>query len=87
MNLKDTISMMVSDDYKERFKAEYFQTKIRYIKLSEFIIKYEAGELNFKPSCSLNLLINQKQCMNNYLNALELRAKIENINLDDLLMK
>lgn len=82
MMLKDTITMMISDDYKERFKAEYFQTKIRYIKLSELIIKYEAGTLNFKPSCSLNLLRNQKQCMSNYLTALELRANIENINLE-----
>lgn len=30
MELKDTIEMMTSDDYKERFKAEYYQTKIRY---------------------------------------------------------
>ena len=28
--LKDTIQNMVSEDYKERFKAEYYQTKIRY---------------------------------------------------------
>ena len=29
MELKDTIEMMVSVDYKERFKAEYLQLKIR----------------------------------------------------------
>lgn len=27
MQLKDTRDMMTSMDYKERFKAEYFQTK------------------------------------------------------------
>ena len=29
MELKDTIALMQSDDYKDRFKAEHFQTKIR----------------------------------------------------------
>ena len=33
MELKDTIKMMDNVDYKERFKAEYYQTKIRYEKL------------------------------------------------------
>lgn len=33
MELKDTIPQMTSEDYKERFKAEYYQTKIRYWKL------------------------------------------------------
>ncbi len=27
MELKDTIEMMNSEDYKERFKAEYYQTR------------------------------------------------------------
>ena len=30
MELKDTVALMESDDYKDRFKAEYYQTKIRY---------------------------------------------------------
>ena len=38
MELKDTIEMMNSADYKERFKAEYYQTKIRYEKLKGEII-------------------------------------------------
>ena len=33
MELKDTVEMMGSEDYKERFKAEYCQVKIRYEKL------------------------------------------------------
>ena len=33
MNLNDTVKMMNSANYKERFKAEYWQTKIRYEKL------------------------------------------------------
>ena len=59
MELKDTIDLMNSTDYKERFKAEYLQTKIRYDKLDAMTVKYEAGTLNFTPSCSLELL---KEC-------------------------
>lgn len=41
MELKDTIEMMQSADYKERFKAEYYQTKIRYDKLHKMCLRYE----------------------------------------------
>ena len=33
ITLDDTIILMSSSDYKDRFKAEYWQTKIRYEKL------------------------------------------------------
>ncbi|MBP3328714.1 MAG: hypothetical protein J6L91_07390 [Clostridia bacterium] len=81
MELKDTIEMMNSADYKERFKAEYHQTKIRYEKLHKMVIKYEAGTLNFTPKCSLELLKEQKKYMGCYLYCLEVRAEIEGIEL------
>nr|DAU64947.1 MAG TPA: hypothetical protein [Caudoviricetes sp.] len=81
-DLKDTVAMMNSEDYKERFRAEYFQTKIRYEKLHAMTIKYEAGTLNFTPSCSLELLNEQKRHMGNYLHCLEVRAEIEKIDLN-----
>ena len=81
MELKDTIEMMNSADYKERFRAEYYQTKIRYEKLHKMTVKYEAGTLNFTPTCSLELLKKQKSFMGQYLNCLEVRAEIEGIEL------
>lgn len=81
MKLKDTVELMDSEDYKERFKAEYYQTKIRYEKLHDMTIKYEAGTLDFTPTCSLEILKEQKSCMGNYLRILEIRAEIEKINL------
>ena len=81
MELKDTIEMMQSEDYKERFKAEYLQTKIRYNKLHTMTIKYEAKTLDFTPACSLELLNEQKKYMGLYLHALEVRAEIEGIDL------
>lgn len=81
MELMDTVELMSSADYKDRFKAEYLQTKIRYEKLHKMIVKYEAGTLNFEPACSLDLLRAQMHAMENYLHALELRAEIEKIAL------
>lgn len=81
MELKDTVEMMNSEDYKERFKAEYYQAKIRYDKLDAMTVKYEAGTLNFEPKCSLELLKEQKKYMGNYIRTLRIRAEIEQIEL------
>ena len=81
--LKDTIEMMDSADYKERFRAEYFQTKIRYDKLHTMVTKYEAGTLHFQPTCPIELLKEQKAAMGLYLQALEVRAEMEGIELRD----
>ena len=81
MELKDTIEMMQSDDFKERFRAEYYQTKIRYDKLDAMTVKYEAGTLQFTPNCSLELLKEQKSYMGNYIRCLKIRAEIEGIEL------
>lgn len=81
MELKDTVTMMVSNDYKVRFKAEYQQVKIRYQKLRAMINKYHAGKLNFEPTCPIEKLEDQLYYMNEYMKALEIRAEIENIDL------
>ena len=81
MDFDHTIGMMRSPDYKERFKAEYYQTKIRYEKLHRMVIKAEAGTLGFEPTCSIELLMAQKRHMGEYLRCLEVRAEIEHIDL------
>lgn len=79
--LKDTIEMMTSSDYKERFKAEYYQLKLRYDKLALMITKWDEGTLEFEPSCSRTLLSRQLHHMRMYMIDLETRAKIEGIKL------
>ena len=81
MELKDTNEMMQSADYKERFKAEYHQTKVRYDKLHKMLTKADAGTLDFTPTCPLDLLREQKANMGKYLYCLEVRAEIEGIDL------
>lgn len=91
MELKDTVEMMNSADYKERFKAEYYQTKIRYEKLKAFNNKIEAAERTKygstkhvempKHDCPTDLLKAQQSVMGEYLHLLEVRAVIEEIEL------
>ena len=76
-----TVEGMLSSDYKERFKAEYQQTKIRYDKLHAMLAKADAGKLEFKPTCPLDLLRRQAAAMGQYLYCLEVRAQIEGIDL------
>ena len=81
-NLNDTVNYMNDNDWKKRFIAEYYQTKIRYIRLHNLIVNYEAGTLEFTPNCPLDLLKKQKAAMGKYLYILEVRARLENIELD-----
>lgn len=83
MKLKDTIQMMDNADYKERYKAEYFQLKIRYEKLSAMLDKYKNGKLDFTPTCSYELLFEQLIYMENYMHILEERAMIENVDIEE----
>ena len=91
MEFKDTIEMMMSDDYKERFKAEYYQTKIRYERLKRFNTRIEAAHSSSygnvkrvempKHDCPDDLLRDQQRMMGEYLHILEIRAVIEGIDL------
>ena len=81
IELKDTVAMMGSADYKERFVAEYAQLKIRYNKLYAVLEKYAADKLDFKPTCPIEILYEQLDHMEAYLGVLETRAKYENIQL------
>ena len=81
MELRDTIAMMESKDYKERFRAEYFQVRIRYEKLKKMVDEYESGILPFKPTCALPVFKKQLVQMLLYMLTLEFRAEIEGIDL------
>lgn len=81
MELKETVEMMLSDDYKERFRAEYNQLVIRYNKLKAMLTKWDNGLLNFEPSCNRGLYNFQVRAMADYIAVLESRAQIEGIEL------
>lgn len=78
-DLKDTAEMMTSEDYKERFKAEYAQVCIRYQKLAAMLEKWDKGELNFIPTCPRSTYNMQIAAMTDYIAVLEARAVMEGI--------
>lgn len=81
MNLQDTVDLMTSSNYKDRFKAEYCQTKTRLEKLKDLLKKWDNGTLDFTPSCPRQLLAEQAEHMQKYLDILEARAKIEEVSI------
>jgi len=83
MELRDTVDLMLSDDYKDRFKAEYLQLKIRYEKLKVMLDKWDNDELDFTPTCPREIYDEQIDGMETYLDVLVDRANIEGIDLSD----
>lgn len=82
--LRETAILMNSDDYKERFIAEYRQLNIRYWALNKMVEKWDNGgieALGFTPTCPREMYDDQLLYMLKYMDVLEARAKIENINL------
>ena len=85
MELKDTIKMMQSEDYKERFVAEYEQLKTRKSKLENTISKHDTGTLDFELACPVDILRTQAVYMGLYLDILKKRAEIENIEIQKMM--
>ena len=97
LELMDTVELMGSSDYRDRFVAEYIQLKIRYEKLKAFNTKIEAARRTAsldegvqvaepKHDCPASLLREQQAAMGEYLHLLEVRAVIEDIDLTDAMM-
>lgn len=75
--LKSTIMYMISDNYKERFKAEYKQLVIRSEKL-----RHTLNNMDISFNSSVELLKTQLNYMDAYAGVLRDRAKIEGIKLN-----
>lgn len=72
----------VMEDYKLRMINEYRELKEKYDKLHKMLVKYDAGKLDFTPTCPIDLLRKQASFMGQYLYILEVRAVIENVDLN-----
>ena len=82
MKLSGTVEMMCSDDYKERFRAEYAQLVIRYYGLRRMLRQWDNGTLEFEPTCPRSTYNMQTKAMEDYIAVLEARAVMENIDLE-----
>ena len=84
-DLSSTNKLMVSEDYKERFLAEYIQLETRYEALMNIIWKYDHGEkLGFELDTPMHLLKKQAKAMYEYISALNERARFEDIDISSL---
>lgn len=83
MELKETVEMMLSDDYKERFRAEYNQLDIRCNKLRSMLKRWDSGGLNFVPAAKRDIFGKQYEAMCEYRDALAMRAHQEGIELNE----
>ena len=81
MNLNETVELMLSNDYKERFIGEYQQLTIRINGLKSMLTKWDNFELEFIPTCPYELLESQLMAMKLYQKFLIDRAEIEGIEL------
>lgn len=75
MKLEKTVDMMLADNHKERFKAEYHQAVYRRNKLNAFIKELKPTDKN------LYLYKWQLRAMDDYIYVLKERAKVEKISL------
>lgn len=83
MELKETVEMMNSADYKERFRAEYHQNVIRHRKLTKMLESWDNGELGFIPTCPRSTYVLQIHAMENYIAVLQARAVMEGVDLGE----
>lgn len=72
---------MISSDYKEKFKAEYFALITRFNRLKQMVDKWDAGTLDFTPTCPREIYDDQLQFMLGYINILKKRAEIEEVDI------
>lgn len=77
--MEETAEMMKSDNYKERFRAEYLQLRIRLNRLLNMVEAWDQGKLDFTPTCPRSTYDLQIRAMSDYVAILEARAKMEGI--------
>ena len=80
-SLTETVELMTSSDYKDRFKAEYYQLEYRYNKLKKMMDDWDNGTLSFTPTCPYDYYENQMVYMKAYMDVLQARAELENVEL------
>ncbi len=72
------------ETYKERTIGEYWLLRIKYEKLRKMIAKRSAGKLDFTPNCPMEQWEEQASAMNQYMMQLEIKAFIEDVDLDEV---
>ena len=75
MELKDTVKLMLSDDWRDRMLAEWLQVKIRYKRLIDAINMADQGKGKYRSEAGRAVLKSQREMMANYMTILEWRME------------
>ena len=78
-NIKDTVNLMLSNDYKDRLRAEYLQLGYRILKSVKYAITGNFSEDNYDVS-----IYSQIGAMMEYLEDLECRMFLNDIDIIEL---
>ena len=79
-DLIDSVDLMLSPDFKDRMKAEYWQLHIRMNRLFDILQNWD--NLEFKPKGGKDTLNMQYHYMKKYKEILIHRALLEGVDLD-----
>ena len=79
--MEQTVELMLSDNYKDRFKGEYLQLFYRVEGLAKMLDDWRDGKLNFEPTCDYFVYVEQLKAMTEYLHILHDRAMEEEISV------
>ena len=79
MDLQSITKLMLSGDYKDRMKAEYYHLQNRKENLEAVLKLWDSGKLPFTPDCPRSIYDLQMRAMKDYMAVLEARAIIEKI--------
>ena len=85
MKLDETVNLMCSNDFKDRFIAEYAQSVIRLSKLNDVL--NNTSDTRFEvDDITKALMLKQRDAMGSYKMCLEKRADILGIDLNNYSM-
>lgn len=85
MKLVETVNLMCSSDFKDRFIAEYAQLVIRLSKLNN-VLNSQSDTLFEVDDITRDLMLKQRDAMESYKMCLEKRADILGIDLNNYSM-
>lgn len=85
MKLVETVNLMCSSDFKDRFTAEYAQLVIRLSKLNN-VLNSQSDTRFEVDDITRDLMLKQRDAMESYKMCLEKRADILGIDLNNYSM-
>lgn len=80
MKLADTVNLMYSNDWRDRFIAEYIQLQIRLSKLDD-VLNNRSDTYSVTDDVLKSVMYKQRDAMESYKLCLERRANLANIDL------